>query len=356
VKSEMVACKAFDPKTQVGVTGPLGFFDPAGFTAEEDEAKFMHYRRAEIKNGRAAMMATLGLAAQSFGHLPGYENVPNGLAAQWTEPGSSTLIVIFFFIGGLELGLSPWKENPEVPGDYGDPFNFGNTSVDMKNKELNNGRMAMISFLGLVAAEIYSGKAGLAQFATEHVKSASSGVRTFCGSSVLRFEKSNKSSRQAFEGKEQAGATAPLGYFDPLGLSKTQERFDKFQIAEIKHGRVAMMAMLGTLAAHWKAPGTENLPSGMAAFSDPLCSKGVIGLTLACGLLELGPWNDNNAKSPGNFGDPAGLAMDIGSDSKEMRTKEINNGRLAMLATIGLISQELATGDKYTDLPYIFGL
>jgi len=31
---------------------------------------------------------------------------------------------------------------------------------------------------------------------------------------------------------------------------------------------------------------------------------------------------------------------------KEMQTKELNNGRLAMLAAAGMIAQELATGQK----------
>jgi len=34
------------------------------------------------------------------------------------------------------------------------------------------------------------------------------------------------------------------------------------------------------------------------------------------------------------------------SELKEMQTKEINNGRLAMFAIAGMVGQELATGNK----------
>jgi hypothetical protein len=349
--NRLVTCNAFEPSSQAGATPPFGFFDPAGFTRDADEKKFNEYRKAEIKHGRAAMMAALGLAVQSVYKLPGYENVPAGLAAQWTEPGSNTLIVVFFLIGCLEIGLSPWKEDPSKPGDYGDPLNLGNASVEMRNKELNNGRMAMFAFLGIVSAELYTGVTGVAQFAHGHSKLAvaRSGFCGFTGRGELCV-------RKAFDGASQAGASAPLGYFDPLKLSQTQERFDKFRASEVKHGRVAMLAILGAIAAHWgHAFGAENVPAGMAGFSDPAGAKGVIAMTIAAAFLELGPWADGFAKEPGNFGDPAGLGLDFASNPKDIKTKELNNGRLAMMATIGLIAQELTTGEKVTDLPAVLG-
>ena len=41
--------------------------------------------------------------------------------------------------------------------------------------------------------------------------------------------------------------------------------------------------------------------------------------------------------------DPLGFN---GKDSKDLQTKEINNGRLAMLAVAGIVAQELVTGEK----------
>ena len=47
--------------------------------------------------------------------------------------------------------------------------------------------------------------------------------------------------------KNALGAQAPLGFWDPLGLLKgaDQERFDRLRKVELKHGRIAMLAVLG---------------------------------------------------------------------------------------------------------------
>ena len=72
--------------------------------------------------------------------------------------------------------------------------------------------------------------------------------------------------------------------------------------------------------------------------------------------MELGPWADGYAKAPGDFGDPASFAATLGiTNMDEMKTKELNNGRLAMMATIGMCVQEATFGEKFTDLPAQLG-
>merc|ERR1711948_78215 len=71
----------FDPSKQLGVTAPLGFFDPLGFCKVGDEEGFRRLRIAEIKHGRVAMMAAVGAVVQPVLQLPGFENVPKGLGA-----------------------------------------------------------------------------------------------------------------------------------------------------------------------------------------------------------------------------------------------------------------------------------
>lgn len=43
------------------------------------------------------------------------------------------------------------------------------------------------------------------------------------------------------------GATAPVGYWDPLNLTrdKEQELFDKARVGEVKNGRAAMLGVSG---------------------------------------------------------------------------------------------------------------
>ena len=58
------------------------------------------------------------------------------------------------------------------PGNFGDPGNWaglfgafgGGYSDEIRNKEINNGRMAMISVMGILVAEIATGKDGIQQF------------------------------------------------------------------------------------------------------------------------------------------------------------------------------------------------
>jgi hypothetical protein len=64
----------------------------------------------------------------------------------------------------------------------------------------------------------------------------------------------------AFETAE--GAQPPLGFFDPLGLLKDadQARFDQLRFVELKHGRIAMLGVLGHLVQqNYRFPGYIDL-------------------------------------------------------------------------------------------------
>mmetsp|Transcript_93975 Transcript_93975/g.287549 ORF Transcript_93975/g.287549 Transcript_93975/m.287549 type:complete len:92 (+) Transcript_93975:3-278(+) len=88
--------------------------------------------------------------------------MPAGLGAVTTPPGTFGFLAIFAASGAMELG--PWAQDPKrEPGNFGDPLGLGQYDEDMRNKELNNGRMAMVSALGIIAAELVSGKDGAAQ-------------------------------------------------------------------------------------------------------------------------------------------------------------------------------------------------
>merc|ERR1712032_1384902 len=152
----------FNPSKQVGAMAPLGFFDPAGFSKVGDKEGFNNLRAAEIKHGRVAMMAALGAVVQHFVKFPGFEKVPAGLSAVTTAPGTYGFIALLLLGAGFELAV--WKQDPaKEPGNFGNPVGFGSYDDEMRNKEINNGRFAMFAALGIVVADLVTGKDALQQ-------------------------------------------------------------------------------------------------------------------------------------------------------------------------------------------------
>merc|ERR1712032_1771096 len=118
------------------------------------------------------------------------------------------------------------------------------------------------------------------------------------------------------------------------------EGFHRLRSAEIKHGRVAMMAAFGTVFQHFvRLPFFDKTPAGLGALSE---GAGVIG------FVETIYWKDSLSKEPGNFGDPGNwqklLSAFGGGYSDDIRNRELNNGRMAMISILGIVAAELATG------------
>jgi len=161
-----------------------------------------------------------------------------------------------------------------------------------------------------------------------------------------------------------AGVTEPMGYFDPLGFSTTVPDAGKllfYREVELKHGRVAMLAALGMLVGEQFHPlfgGNINVPAAFAFQETPLQTfwPAVVAAIAIPeiysvftfkepGLKGADQWTIREDHEPGNLGfDPLGLKPTDPKELKEMQTKELNNGRLAMIAAAGMIAQELATG------------
>jgi len=152
----------FQPSKQIGAMAPLGYFDPLGFAKEGDEASFRKLRVAELKHGRVAMMASVGLLGQHFIRFPFFEKAPAGLKALGSGEGVLGFLAIFVACGFLELA---WREEDyREAGNYGDPFGVKMYNEEMRTKEISNGRFAMICVLGIFAAELASGKDAIQQF------------------------------------------------------------------------------------------------------------------------------------------------------------------------------------------------
>lgn len=161
-RSSMGGRKAFDPAVQEGVTEPFGFFDPLNFSKGKDAAGFRNLRVAEIKHGRVAMMASIGLVMPHFFKAPGFQDVPSGIGAVFTSEGGAGFVALFLGAGLHELVL--WKDDASKDaGDFGDPFGFGKMINVDRNYEINNGRMAMFAVVGEIVAELGTGKDAVTQ-------------------------------------------------------------------------------------------------------------------------------------------------------------------------------------------------
>ena len=70
---------SFSCEDMPGISAPLGFFDPAGFSDGATEGRVKFFREVELKHGRVAMLAALGFPlAENFHPLFGGEiDVPS---------------------------------------------------------------------------------------------------------------------------------------------------------------------------------------------------------------------------------------------------------------------------------------
>merc|ERR1712232_1499682 len=166
-----------------GAIAPLGFFDPLGFSKDVELTGAKRLREAEIMHGRVAMMATVGyLIGESTPTITYGMDVHHTIANNQIPEVPGTVLFPFFLfiniaeaarssIGWVEPGLGPLfslREN-YYPGDIGfDPLSFkpkdAEGFVNMHNKELSHGRLAMFAAAGMCVQELVNGKGILENF------------------------------------------------------------------------------------------------------------------------------------------------------------------------------------------------
>jgi Chlorophyll A-B binding protein len=142
------------------------------------------------------------------------------------------------------------------------------------------------------------------------------------------------------------GAQAPLGFFDPLGLMKDadQEKFDLYRKIETKHGRIAMMAVLGHIVASKgdRMPGMDACKVGLKGLST-IPSEVYIQMFATIALLEIGytyrQEEIENIHLEKSKWDAATIAR--------KKSVELNNGRAAQMGILGLMTHELIDGKPY---------
>jgi len=137
--------------------------------------------------------------------------------------------------------------------------------------------------------------------------------------------------------------------------------FSFFREAELKHGRVAMLASLGIFVGekYHSLFGSDFDGLSYAAITHTPLKKFWFVIVIVLSTVEVlcaRKYSDLEATGmrteghiPGDYGfDPLRLreGFEDKGTFKELQAKELNNGRLAMIAAAGMIAQELATGEK----------
>mmetsp|Transcript_40481 Transcript_40481/g.49294 ORF Transcript_40481/g.49294 Transcript_40481/m.49294 type:complete len:223 (-) Transcript_40481:132-800(-) len=147
--------------------------------------------------------------------------------------------------------------------------------------------------------------------------------------------------------------------FDPLGLSNIDDvGIDLYWLreAEIKHCRVAMMAVVGILQVEifGPAPGCEMATTKcqMDAFWEiwnahpQYIAFGLIMITIIESISGVATTagRESGERAPGDFGlDPLGYGKGDPAKFARLQAQEIANGRLAMWAAAGLLVQGCTT-------------
>lgn len=151
------------PKNTAGWIGDAGF-DPLNLS-EYFDIKWM--REAELKHGRASMLATVGFVGQQYFTLPGMTHVDDSNLAP-AAAGISPMLQIVFGLGIVEWWsnkgkitmLDMFEDENRKPGQLGfDPLGLGKNvmSEDIQLKELTNGRLAMMAIGGMIHHNIVTG-------------------------------------------------------------------------------------------------------------------------------------------------------------------------------------------------------
>ncbi|KAL9139513.1 Light-harvesting complex [Amphidinium carterae] len=337
--------RAFE--SERGVQDPVGFFDPLGFTADGSVENFKRRRQTEIKHGRVAMLATMGyITPEITGKLPGYlspstgvkyDDIPNGLGAISKVPaaGWGQMIAYAAF---CELSQDQSAGTPAAEGDFGFKVLTSSDPAELEKKlsaEIANGRLAMMAIIGMFFQDGLTG-------------SAWGDWASYTASPLRAFE-------------NERGVQDPVGFFDPLGFTAdgSVENFKRRRQTEIKHGRVAMLATMGYITPEitgklpgYLSPSTgvkyDDIPNGLGAISKvPAAGWGqMIAYAAFCELSQ-----DQSAGTPAAEGD-FGFKVLTSSDPAELEKKlsaEIANGRLAMMAIIGMFFQDGLTGSAWGD-------
>ncbi|CAK9049789.1 Light-harvesting complex stress-related protein 3.1 [Durusdinium trenchii] len=353
-----------------GLPGEEEGFDPMGFSLAID---IRWLREAELKHGRVAMLATVGWIATDLGlRVPGEPFQVSTIEAHDAMVKFGSMPQILVWLGYLELfgflaiiNMQEGKTDRK-PGDFGLRGFYpadAKGQYDMQVKELRNGRLAMLAFSGIVTVGVLTQEKW--PFFNAVVNAVSSPSKTisskssFCGAAALSA-RSNTVACQAATSKSMpflpkpqnlGGLVGGEAEFDPLGFSDT---FDVkwLRESELKHGRVCMLATIGFVAEqYWNFPGCPETPDALQAIYTAPPNLTALLIFIA-GYIESSSYDgkltmldmfegEGAKRAPGDLNFGKRFLPGDKEKADELATKELNNGRLAMLAFAGMIHHNL---------------
>uniref|UniRef100_A0A7R9YG40 Plastid light harvesting protein n=1 Tax=Pinguiococcus pyrenoidosus TaxID=172671 RepID=A0A7R9YG40_9STRA len=145
--------------------------------------------------------------------------------------------------------------------------------------------------------------------------------------------------------------------FDPLGLSNAVD-VRWMREAELKHGRICMLAVVGFIATDLgiHLPGAVHNVGSVAAHDAAVKFGGMSQILLWVSVAEV--WSaiavkemmlGETDRQPGDFKlDLLGnYAKANDQQKKDLQLKELKNGRLAMIAFGGMVTQAVLTGKPF---------
>jgi hypothetical protein len=158
--------------------------------------------------------------------------------------------------------------------------------------------------------------------------------------------------------------------FDPLGLGKDVQNLKWYRQAELQHARWSMLAVFGILVQTIVKPDVNFMDAGKTAAEGSYASFGTLLVVqlILMGWAEGRRWQDirkpgatsepsgnflglegplggkGDVGYPGGAFDPAGFSKTSEAQLDDLKLKEIKNGRLAMLAYVGISCAYVSTG------------